>query len=273
MEPAIQDYLNTTMPVKEILATHRVNRQSFYNELRRRGIGKRRGPYRQQRPEKSWDDRYFSVLDCPDKAYWLGFLFADGCVQGAFTGDAPNRLKVDLAVRDKEHVVALANALGLPASAVKEYDSRTSYGLCRVARLVVNSRQMTSDLVGHGCIPNKTKTDLRLPPSLPEGLVPHFIRGYLDGDGSVTTNGQAGKFVFTGPATLLEGFQKAAAKALDRPFGQKLDEGKGTPMLHVGGKDQFDEVARWLYGGSGVCLERKRKAVLAQSPCLATDIE
>lgn len=43
---------------------------------------------------------------------------------------------------------------------------------------------MVADLEKWGCIENKT-FKLKFPEFLSEELVPHFIRGYFDGDGSV----------------------------------------------------------------------------------------
>lgn len=42
---------------------------------------------------------------------------------------------------------------------------------------------MKADLISHGCIPQKSLI-LKFP-EISKELIPHFIRGYFDGDGSV----------------------------------------------------------------------------------------
>ena len=45
--------------------------------------------------------KYFEVIDTEEKAYWLGFLYADGCVIKTKTGSS---LLLKLSVKDEEHL-------------------------------------------------------------------------------------------------------------------------------------------------------------------------
>lgn len=141
-----------------------------------RGLLNRRGIARRSRSECNrqyyCDHDFFDVVDNEEKAYWLGFIAADGNI------DSRNMLVVTLATQDIEHLQKLAKALN-STHPVQRYD----YGTKRppFVRLLISSPQIVSALGRYGVTPKKTFT-LRFP-DLPEHLLRHFVRGYFDGDG------------------------------------------------------------------------------------------
>lgn len=125
---------------------------------------------------------YFSKIDTVEKAYWLGFLCADGNVSkdGKY-------FQVKLHSRDEPHLKKLSSVIGYHGK-IHKYPAVTNYGSYEFVVLQVRSEQMNRDLVRHGCIPNKTVW-LDPPLGVPRGLHPHFIRGMVDGDGSLVRRG------------------------------------------------------------------------------------
>ena len=120
--------------------------------------------------------RYFNRIDTPQKAYWLGFLMADGCVSS-------RQLDIALKSSDAEHLRLLAKNLGSNL----DVKIQTSKGYER-ARLTISSPQMVKDLEKHGVIPRKS-LQVKWPSRLPKNLEMHFIRGLFDGDGCITRIG------------------------------------------------------------------------------------
>lgn len=142
---------------------------------------------------------FFSVIDTEAKAYYLGLLTADGCVQ------IPGR-KYKGEVRSHEYVVSLTSidkeipegfraALGTdrklthivrgPTEFIykgqrKVYNCRDLW-TCRV-----NSRKLVGDLKELGIEPNKSE-DCHLP-RVSDDFMPHLLRGILDGDGTIFRN-------------------------------------------------------------------------------------
>ena len=51
-----------------------------------------------------FDFNYFENIDTEEKAYWLGFLYADGCV-------TPNTVRVELQASDKKHIEKFREAV------------------------------------------------------------------------------------------------------------------------------------------------------------------
>ncbi len=117
------------------------------------------------------DETFFRDVDSQAKAYWLGLIFADGCIHGT-------SLSLSLARRDKAILVAFRQAIHSEAPVV-DYD----YCHGAFSRLLITSFSLVADLNRLGATENKTQRITF--PALDEELVRHFMRGYFDGDGSL----------------------------------------------------------------------------------------
>ncbi|MEO8393253.1 MAG: LAGLIDADG family homing endonuclease [Chloroflexota bacterium] len=92
-----------------------------------------------------------------------------------------NRSILSLELKDAEHVRRVASVIDpeLPVYDYKRPDGRTS------AKLVIYRGSIVKDCVAKGLVPAKTAI-LQWPSDLPEALESHFVRGYFDGDGTVS---------------------------------------------------------------------------------------
>lgn len=118
------------------------------------------------------NENYFNRIDTPNKAYILGFLYADG-----YNNEKNGSLQISLQNRD---IVILEKIKRETESTcnIKNYDT--------YCHLTINSRKLSNDLNKWGCHQAKSFT-LRFPDFLSDDLMSHFIRGYFDGDGCVQT--------------------------------------------------------------------------------------
>ena len=100
---------------------------------------------------------YFNVIDSEDKAYWLGFLFADGCVRKTKTGA---QLVLKLSAKDENHLIKFKNDLNSEHKIFYNVSKTTSKkGTPSVSNncvIRVNSGEMVEDLINQGCVPRKT---------------------------------------------------------------------------------------------------------------------
>lgn len=109
------------------------------------------------------------TIDTPDKAYWFGFLYADGSVS--------NRgISLELHRRD---YIQLQNF-----NDFMESTSLIKLTKKDCARTFINSVKMSNELKSIGLIQNKTKIYQKL--FIDENLLQHFYRGLIDGDGWIT---------------------------------------------------------------------------------------
>ena len=121
-------------------------------------------------------NRYiFENIDTEEKAYWLGFLYADGSV-----GSTDNRIELGLAAQDLHHIEKFKNFIGLN-NQISYRDSSKSY------RYTFKDKIFKEILIQKGCIPKKSLL-LKFPTEqqVPSYLLRHFLRGYFDGDGHFT---------------------------------------------------------------------------------------
>ena len=123
----------------------------------------------------SFDNTAFNRINTEEKAYWLGFLYADGAVSSKDNG-----LELSLQLLDAEHLNKFKMFLKSSSSIRLDF----KIGRCRFH---VSNKQFKEDLIKCGCTPRKSLT-LKFPTKeiLPENLYPAFIRGYFDGDGCLS---------------------------------------------------------------------------------------
>lgn len=110
---------------------------------------------------------YFKVIDSEQKAYWLGFIQADGAIDGP----RENQLRIKLQKSDKCILEKFVKDIGYNGS-IKE---KLNY--CSIN---ITSKELTDDLKTYGIVRNKTfKTEYLTI----NGFQNHYFRGLFDGDG------------------------------------------------------------------------------------------
>lgn len=130
---------------------------------------------------------YFDVIDTEYKAYILGFIYADGSIYQAKKGN--RQLRMNIVVQEGD-----GNILEKLGEDIEGIKVRESYPLSisknnwkKRAVLAFSSDLICNKLIEYGCFINKSKVGMRFPSKqVPEHLMHHFIRGFFDGDGSVT---------------------------------------------------------------------------------------
>lgn len=132
------------------------------------------------------DESYFDNIDTEHKAYWLGFLFADGYILSKRSRkgcEESQSFGFSISVRDVELFEKFKQDLQ-SNHPVNIYESAGSYKTdTKCGRILITSQHMVDALKKWGMIENKTYT-IKMP-NISENLVPHFIRGFSDGDGSI----------------------------------------------------------------------------------------
>ena len=128
---------------------------------------------------------FFQDIDNEHKAYWLGFLCADGCILDMKLKSGkkiPQTVQISISVNDIELIYKFMNDIGLEKE-IYIGEAKNKKSTTKYAKLCAGSNKMCEDLISHGCTQRKSCT-LKFP-DIEDCLVRHFIRGYFDGDGSV----------------------------------------------------------------------------------------
>lgn len=189
--------------------------------------------------------RRFKEINTPAKAYWLGFLYAD-----AYVGKDGKSFELGLQALDASHVEKFKKFL--------RYTGKVYITTVR-ARLVFRNKEICSDLSRLGCYPNKSLT-LKFPTleQVPAHLIRHFIRGYVDGDGSISvTKCKMPTLQLIGTKefldSLLEYFLLLGAET--KLF--RVNEKVNTFRLQFCCKNAIN-ILDWLYHDSKIFLDRKK---------------
>lgn len=115
---------------------------------------------------------YFNKIDSPNKAYWLGFIAADGCVYKREL--CSSSLKIEI---NKKDIEVLNNFL-------EDIDGKNPIKTYKnMASIEIVSDIIFNDLGNYNIVPNKTWTFT--PKNIPMQYYIDFIIGYFDGDGSI----------------------------------------------------------------------------------------
>lgn len=130
------------------------------------------------------NENYFQNIDSDEKAYWVGFIAADGCIYQYKEENKQDILSIALAIKDIEHLRKFQQALqtNKPIS-IGKHGKNKQY---QHASLQVSSNKISVDLQRVGITPRKTYNVKW--PTIPENLLPAYIRGYFDGDGTISTD-------------------------------------------------------------------------------------
>lgn len=115
---------------------------------------------------------FFHVIDTEEKAYWLGFIFADGCIRS----DKTYRLTIELGNVDVKHLEKFKSSI-CSNHPIKARKNRS------VSNVSINSKKIISDLKQFGCIQNKTYLGYINKDKINIKYYSHFLRGYFDGNG------------------------------------------------------------------------------------------
>lgn len=171
------------MSISKLRPMFKLQHEDIKQVLINNGIQPR--SHRDSRKTYDYDESYFSTIDTPDKAYWLGFVYADGFI----TKHANGSPVFGITLAEDEPLEKIKKAMK-SNKRIGVYKKTNGYSDKSIEyKLAFCSNQLVSDLEKWGCVENKT-FKLKFPDFLNEDLIPHFIRGYFDGDGSVYLHAQ-----------------------------------------------------------------------------------
>lgn len=198
----------------------------------------------------------FDVIDTEEKAYWLGFLYADGCII-----ETRYAVVLKLAKKDYNHIVKFKEFLEdkrtgnhIHQRKISPFNNGKEYEECSY---IVYNKYFMNSLIKLGCTPRKTLT-LEFPDEnifTKKDLVYDFIRGYVDGDGSISHNKNRLYLSILGTENFLKGIQKYFPQF---PTIYKFNTRDNKALYMNISADNADQVAYRLYENATIYLDRKR---------------
>jgi hypothetical protein len=196
---------------------------------------------------------YFESICDERRAYWLGFIAADGWLTRQTRSI---QFGLELADRDTDHLVLLAGDLDLRVR-------RTVRGKVLIT---CSNAALVYDLQRAG-ITERKSSDPAIVLAL-EQCAPafrrHFVRGLFDGDGSAFEAGNGRRVLeISGHAAMLSSIRSLVADELAVAWNRLVLPLAGTEFATLRWRHPLDvaKLSLWLYDGATVWLDRKRRVL------------
>jgi hypothetical protein len=199
---------------------------------------------------------FFDNIDCENKAYWLGFIVADGNLHRNGYG-----FQINLGNMDRLHLEKLAILLDSRISDWSSFHKKQqkTYRGCSIR---ISDKSMHQSLCSLGVLPNKTHKDQsKIIDYIPSDLFNHFVRGLFDGDGSISFSRVSEKLIcnytIAGETQLLESLKNRIC-AFVGISDVGVEKKQNFSVLRWGGRRQCISVGDWMYKNATIFLGRKK---------------
>lgn len=239
----IKQYYLEGKSTVEIAQIANCNQSNINSHLKRMKVSIRK-PFEIRK--YSLNKEYFKTIDTQEKAYILGFLYADG-----YNQETKNQVRLTLQKQDKDILDKINIELNHSKPLLLLRDNYLD--------LSINSKEISQDLSILGCTQRKSFT-IRFPYNkLPENLYKDFIRGYFDGDGCISINQYDDVQInITGNLEFITELQLIFESVL-KVNRTKLQKRKKSYSLFYHGKKLCFKILDYLYRDNTISLERKEK--------------
>ena len=187
----------------------------------------------------------FEKIDTEEKAYWLGFLYADGNVS-----KSEDKIELSLAEVDLKHIQKFKEFMGIE-NKICYREQQKAY------RISFRSQSCKQDLIDKGCVPAKSLI-LKFPneEQVPKELIRHFIRGYFDGDGWFTNTEKCFQTGIIGTKEFIEGTFKYLEENNIKTTCKIFNKGN-VFKYNLNSYYDVKKFLNWIYKDSNIYLDRK----------------
>lgn len=216
------------------------------------------------------NETYFDEIDTPNKAYILGFLYADG-------SNSEHKCTISMSLQEEDGYILEKIRQEIGSEKPLEFLDYSNkhdggYNYKNQYRLLMFSRHMCNALKDKGVVPNKSLI-LKWPTFLKDDLYSHFLRGYIDGDGYI----QPHKWEHCVDFISTYDFCRQAQIYIENKLGIKcrLDEASChngvTTYLYIRYREQVKQFLDYIYQDAELYLERKYNTYISKY-CLEENI-
>lgn len=177
------EFLNTDISLTKMAERELTTRQTLAKYFKKLGI-----EIVNKQNITKFNENIFDSIDSEEKAYWLGFIYADGTISSHKENEKnKNTLEIVLKGEDINHLKKFSKFLNskkeIKLSIIKHKNKE--YSRCRFS---ISNKHLWDTLNNYGCTPKKSLI-LNFPNECifkNKTLIRHFIRGYFDGDGCIS---------------------------------------------------------------------------------------
>lgn len=253
-ENIVDMYINKRMSSLDISKIYGTNASAICYLLNKFGVERRND---KNKSKFILNHNVFDIIDSKEKAYWLGFIFADGFItKDSYVGVALNS-------EDKKHLEKFrqfleSNHIIHTYKCSENCFSNLNNYYCKI---IFKSEHMSNILKEYGCIEHKSLF-LEFPKKIEQKFYKDFIRGYFDGDGSFSFSKKSYDFKITGTKEFLLEIIEILNFNLDLGMSEKnlykrYNNDKNTFTTSIGNKAKVKKFLDYIYKDSTIYLDRK----------------
>lgn len=211
------------------------------------------------------NDNFFDIIDSENKAYLLGFFIADGYLS------ENRRICLNNSIDDINILELFQKEVSLDSKIILSNKQKGAKFRKPQATIRISSNHMYNTLNKYGITENKTQSsnfsfDFN---TIPKEVVHHFIRGYFDGDGSVSfykTNRTIffnfsfvfNSLNFTNQISQIFEDKFSIQSVIRKHIGKTSNWFSMRFNYNRDRTNKIKEIYNWLYKDSTIYLERKR---------------
>lgn len=241
--------LEEGLSLTQIATILHADRNKISANLKKRGI-----EIVNHQNELKINEKVFDSIDTEEKAYWLGFLYADGALSSSKDGKNSFAVSLELQNSDKGHVQKFQKFMEGERLKLGKHNNKGHISW----RFTCCNKHLWQTLNSLGCTPRKSLI-LKFPNFISDELVRHFIRGYFDGDGCLSYN-RTKKSVRPRCSMLgtKEFLEKVCEKLKISTKCIKKDKRHQNNTFYIDlNKNDSNALVKHLYTNCSVSLERK----------------
>lgn len=201
------------------------------------------------------NEDYFSIIDSPEKAYFLGLIVTDGCLHRS-KGKQP---LVSITIQKSDDYILNRFLEEINSKKKVTHDGR---GCSQVSIL---SQKMVDSLKKYGVNERKSLCTV-FPKNLPAEFHGHFIRGVFDGDGSASYYSRKGRKAHTKAVRFCQGNNQFLIDLMDclhENAGVKTvslyREKESLWSIAYRSNESLLKVIEYMYEDASIYIKRKKE--------------
>lgn len=255
----INELYKSGLSTVKIATLYGVTHKTITKILDKMGVKRRNNGLRKYK----LNETYFDKIDTPNKAYILGFLYADG-------SNSEKKCTISMSLQEEDGYILEKIRREIGSEKPLEFLDYSNkhdggYNYKNQYRLLMFSRHMCDALKDKGVVPNKSLI-LKWPTFLRDDLYSHFLRGYIDGDGYIQPHkwehcvGFISTYDFCRQAQIyIENKLDIKCRLNDAPCHNGV-----TTYLYIRYKDQVKQFLDYIYQDAELYLERKYNTYISK---------
>ncbi len=253
--PKIKEYYLSGMSAAQIGKLYCVANNTILTILKKLNVKIR--SVSQSTSKYDLNENYFNAIDSTNKAYILGLIYSDGCI---YINETIKSYKLSITLQEEDLDVLEKVKKELEYSG-PIYFKKTSPNRKDAYTLCINNKMIVESLLRLGVTPRKSYT-VEFPIWLEHKYIPHFIRGYIDGDGHIDKS----QINFVSTKMMCEPFKSYMEETYKLTSSIRKRITKNTTDLFetwsIYSYDKKCWFANWIYKDADIYMDRKHDSCI-----------